>query len=151
MRRAFLFILSLLFASATLAARDMADLRQQLAQLETELNEALFRGDAAAIARIWAEDFVFIAPNGRVFTRAERLAGLRPPDPSAPQLLSTIDDLTIRSHEGVALVIVKSTWRGAVDGKSFVDAYIATHYWVREQSTWKLSVAQVTQVSQRKQ
>lgn len=133
-------------ASAALAAPPMPIAERQIRQLEQQLNDALSAIDVKTIDKIWADDFLFVNPSGRVTNKAQRMAGLKPSSPSVAPLTSTIDDIQVRVFGTSAVAIVKTTWRGTIDTKSIVDSYVATHVWRRFGAQWRLTSAHVSHV-----
>ena len=117
--------------------------QREVIAAEHRLNDALSRIDAGVIAQIWAEDFQFVFPNGKVSDKSERLAGLG--SPGTDTMISTIDDLSVRIYGNAAVAIVKSTWRGTAGGKSFATPYVATHVGIKLGNSWRLTSAQVAQ------
>ncbi len=138
------FLLSL--TPSIVVAEPMSNAEREVRRLELQLNEALSKVDVRTIDKIWANDFVFVTPAGRVANKAQRMAGLKPADPSAPALVSTLDDLQIHVYPNSAIAIVKTTWRGSIAGKAITDPYVATHVWVRSGASWRLAAAHVSQV-----
>ncbi|MDP9009781.1 MAG: nuclear transport factor 2 family protein [Pseudomonadota bacterium] len=128
------------------AGAGLPNAEREIRHLEELLNDALSTVDTKTIDRLWAEDFVFVAPSGRIANKAQRMAGLKPADSSAPPLISTLDDVQVRRYGTTAVAIVKTTWRGSMDAKSFVAPYVATHVWVRSGASWRLASAHVSQV-----
>jgi ketosteroid isomerase-like protein len=115
--------------------------------LENRLSDALARYDAATVADLWDDSFVFVFPNGHVFHKAERLAGLkRPRDAGANTLTSHNDSIEV-AYRGadMAVVIVHSAWRA--NPAEAGDRYVATHVWVRRGDNWRLVSAQVAHVT----
>lgn len=140
----------LMLATPASADRPVATAEQTIEQLERKLNDALSVVDVSTIDTIWSDDFVFVTPAGQIADKARRMAGLKPRDPSGPALVSTIDDMQIRIYGTAAVAIVKTTWRGVIDGKEIVDPYAATHVWILAGGRWKLVSAQVAHIEVRK-
>jgi ketosteroid isomerase-like protein len=138
--------LLLSIASSAMPAPLMPTAERQIRQCEQELNDALNAIDVKSIDKIWADDFLFVNPSGRVTDKQKRMAGLKPSDPATPSLMSTIDDVQVRVFGTLAVAIVKTTWRGAVDAKPVVDSYVATHVWNRSGGRWRLTSAHVSHV-----
>ena len=138
---------ALLLPVAVPAAGQNSPAQQEIATLEQRLNDALTHVDAKVISELWSDSFVFIAPNGKVSSKSERLAGLPPASSNSDALVSTIDEVSGQIVGPVAIAIVRTSWRGVAEGKSFSDPYIATHIWVKEGKTWRLRLAQVAQVA----
>src|SRR6266480_1697590 len=59
---------------------------------EAQLAEAFTRQDVATIDRLWSDDFVFTAPTGKVFTKQQRVVGMKPiPAGTEPTLINRND------------------------------------------------------------
>ncbi len=138
------FLLSL--TPSIIVAEPMSNAEREVRHLEQLLNDALSNVDVKTIDKIWANDFVFVTPAGRIANRAQRMAGLKPVDPSGPSLISTLDELQVHVYPNSVIAIVKTTWRGNIAGKSIIDPYVATHVWVRSGASWRLAAAHVSQV-----
>jgi ketosteroid isomerase-like protein len=137
------FLLLVLCSSAQAA---VPNAEREIRDLEELLNDAFNTIDAKTIDGIWSDDFVFVAPSGRIANKAQRMAGLKPAAGPKPPLVSTLNDVQIRVYGATAVVIVKSTWSGIVDAKPFADSYVATHVWARVGEGWRLVSAHVSQV-----
>ncbi|MFL5496546.1 MAG: nuclear transport factor 2 family protein [Gemmatimonadales bacterium] len=63
---------------------------RQLRQTIRQYDLALKRGDAAAVDKFWADEYIFVNPTGQRLTKAARMANLRASrttfDTVAPQL-----------------------------------------------------------------
>jgi ketosteroid isomerase-like protein len=142
-----LLILATLVVPNT-AAFAQAAMQDVIVQLEQQLTDALSHVDVPTIERLWADDFVFIAPNGREFTKPERLARLAPAQKAESSGGATAgnDKVTARVFGRAAVVIVYSTWKGNADGHDFLEHYVATHVWAKRGSRWQLVSAHVTQM-----
>jgi ketosteroid isomerase-like protein len=111
-------------ASEARAARDDD---QALRELEREWSAILTRGDAAALDRLLAEDFLGLAPDGsgRLLNKAEWLALVRA-DTSRPTYAVEQGDLTVRVYGSTALVWLMVTAKGqhGTERQRFLDVYI---------------------------
>jgi len=118
---------------------------RQLVELERQLSDALVKQDAAVLDRLWSNDLVFTFPNGKVSSKAERLAGQKPSDqPSQSSNLN--DQVKVYLYGNTAVVTVLSTWRGKAGTQEYSDQYQATHVWVKQPGRWQLVAAHVSQV-----
>lgn len=139
--------LAMILASFAAATPTVDTPDRQIRQLEQQLNDALSSVDVKTIDKIWAEDFVFVNPSGRITNKVQRMEGLKPADASTPLLTSTVDDVQLRVYGTTAVAIVKTTWRGTVDAKLIADPYVATHVWKLSGAQWQLTSAHVSQVA----
>src|SRR5438046_2137161 len=72
------FVLAQTATPKPASAAETADKAQEeIKQLEEERNQALLKGDAAAIERMTSEDYTFINQRGELRTRAEIVAGFK--------------------------------------------------------------------------
>jgi len=116
--------------------------------LENRLSDALARYDAATVAELWDDSFVFVFPNGHVSHKADRLAGLKsaPVAAGSAALTSHNDSVDVQYEDAnMAVVTVRSAWRS--NPAEAGDRYIATHVWVRRGDRWRLVSAQVAHIA----
>jgi ketosteroid isomerase-like protein len=139
----------LAFATEPAAARASNNAPPQeravLAAME-EYKQAVLDSDVAALARIWADDYTFINPQGALVTRAERLANFA----SGNTNVGVIDDereITVRVHGDAATVQNLSTLRGTFSGQPTATDLRGTFVWVRQNGRWQLVTNQLTPVA----
>lgn len=106
-----------------------------LEQMEREWVDALRRGDAEALGRIWDEKFVFTDPNGQSLSRDECLRGL------ASGALR-LDDAELRRMQvqvfgdtGVVLGYV--SLRGRAGKTSYEGEYSFVDVYSRQDGRWR--------------
>jgi len=93
---------------------------------EAQLAQAFTRQDVATIDRLWSDDFVFTAPTGKVFTKQQRLAGMKPiPAGTEPTLINRNDAVVVHVYGDTAVATVLSSWLTA--GAPVSDQFQATH------------------------
>src|SRR5687767_840595 len=63
-------------ASASASAPD-SNAKQAVLDVMEQHRQGLLKKDIATLDRIWADDFVFINPNGQMFSKAQRLANVK--------------------------------------------------------------------------
>jgi ketosteroid isomerase-like protein len=136
-------ILALLAAGCVTASNQNAD--SEIKQAEAQLADAFTRQDVARISDLWSDDFVFTFPSGKVFTKQQRLAGMKPLPPDATAtLINRNDQVVVRVYGNTAVATVLSTWKAADAATG--DQYQATHVWVKRQGRWQMVAAQVAQL-----
>ena len=110
-----------------------------------EYKQAALDSDVDALARIWANDYTFINPQGALVTRAERLANFA----SGNTNVGVIDDereITVHVHGDEAMVQNLSTLRGTFSGQPTATDLRGTFVWIRENGRWQLLTNQLTPV-----
>jgi len=150
----YLLLILLLTIAAASVARAQSENRatptqhsveKQLIELERQLSDALVKQDAKILDRLWSNDLIFTFPNGKVSTKAERLAGQKPSDQSS-QSTNTNDQVKVYLYGNTAVVTVLSTWKGKAGTQEYSDQYQATHVWAKQQRRWQLVAAHVSQL-----
>jgi hypothetical protein len=112
-----LFLVAILLLTVSAVGADPEDTALVVRRLEDELTAAFNKYDAVALDRLWAEDLIFVFPNGALAGKAERLAGLKQVPADIPQ--STNESVEVKTFGDVAVTIVVSKWPGIRDGKPF--------------------------------
>jgi uncharacterized protein (TIGR02246 family) len=101
--------------------------------------------DAAAVQRMTADDYVYVAPNGKVMDRDAILAIIK--DPSY--------EIVIGAHTEVAVVrlapdvtLVRHHWRGqgTIRGHEFNDDHQCVMVWVHTEGRWRVRYEQASPV-----
>ena len=126
-------------------APSQTSVERQLIELERQLSDALVKEDAAVLDRLWSNDLVFTFPNGKLSSKAQRLASQKPSDQPS-QSTNMNDQVKVYLYDNTAVVTVLSTWRGKAGAQEYSDQYQATHVWVKQQGRWQLVAAHVSQV-----
>ena len=119
----------------------------QLIELERQLSAALVREDAAVLDRLWSNDLVFTFPDGKVSTKAQRLAAQKSAAPSSQSESDTTnDEVKVYLYRNTAVVTVRSTWSGKANNQAYRSQFQATHVWAKQQGRWQLVAAHVSPV-----
>jgi len=109
-------------------------------------DDALRRGDSAAVEKFWAAEYVFINPRGEVVTRAGRLANLRARRTALDSLAHAPQEEQIKVYGDVALYTTLLTLRGRYGGKAQQGQFRASVVWVRRGGRWQQAASQMTPV-----
>jgi len=138
-------MLALLAAGCVATTQQNAE--SEIMNAEAQLADAFTRQDVTKIDQLWSDDFVFTAPNGKVFTKQQRLAGMKPlPADATPTLINHNDQVVVRVYGNSAVATVLSSWQAA--NAATGDQYQATHFWVKQGGRWRMVAAQVAQRKQ---
>jgi ketosteroid isomerase-like protein len=119
------------------ATADLEELAQAWAAAE-------LRGDAAALDRILADDFVGIGPRGFLVTKAQWLArfgagGLR-------YDTFVFDELRVRFHGEAAIVTGRQTQTGSFQRQDVQAQLRAMLVFVRQRGAWQLAGLQLSPI-----
>ena len=131
-------------AAASVSGNAPAQERAVLAAMAS-YKQAVLDSDVEALARIWADDYTFINPQGVLVTRAERLANFA----SGNTNVGVIDDereITVHVHGDGAMVQNLSTLRGTFSGQPTATDLRGTFVWIRVKGSWQLLTNQLTPV-----
>ena len=118
---------------------------QEVTKANDELDDATSRNDAAALSRIYADDYVFVAYNGTVHTKEDQVRAVRS---GVLRFTSyTVIERTTRIYGAIAVTVLRRKQAATVRGEPRPDDVRATRVWVKRNGTWQLVSAQVTPVS----
>ena len=123
--------------------RDAAVVKQ-IEQLEEARNQAILKGDAAAIERMTADDYTFVTLKGELRTKAEIVKGFS--SGAFKYQSRTISDLNIRVYGDTAVVTGRSVQKGIENGKDYSGDYWFTRVYVKQNGAWMTVALQTTMV-----
>ena len=105
-------------------------------RLDQERIQAQIHADAAALDRIYADDFIGIGPSGTVRTKPQVLADFTSHDLSFQSI--TTDEVRIRVYGNTVVETGRTTTIGQDKGKVVPRDNRFTRVWVRRQGRWRL-------------
>jgi uncharacterized protein (TIGR02246 family) len=119
------------------ARRDQRrSVEQAIRQLDSERIQAQVGADAAALDRIYADDFIGIGPSGTVRTKAQVISDFTSGDLKFQSI--TTDDVRVRVYGNTAVETGRSTMNGQDRGKAVPRDNRFTRVWVKQQRRWRL-------------
>lgn len=122
-----------------------AKAEQQLLELNQKWADAINKGDAAALDRLFADDIVVTAGNGTIRDKAGEIkdaAGATDPEFNWTQPFAT-EDLRVRVYQDAAVVTGRAKWGFKYKGQEANNERRYTHTYVKLNGEWKI-VAQQT-------
>ena len=109
---------------------------QKIRKLDEERIQAQIHADAAALDRIYADDFIGIGPSGTVRTKPQVLADFTSHDLNFQSI--TTDEVRIRVYGNTVVETGRSTMVGQDKGKVVPRDNRFTRVWVKRQGRWRL-------------
>ena len=121
-----------------------ASAEQAVRQLFDELVTAYAKNDAAAPARILADDFTFTNPFGEVMTKEQRIGEIKPGGIMFDSY--SVDDVNVRVYGDTAVVTNQATLAGKRGDQVISGQYRVTSVFVKKGDRWQVVAAQSTRV-----
>jgi len=119
------------------AGRDPKTVVEQvIRKLDNERIQAQIHADAAALERIYAEDFIGVGPSGTVRTKPQVISDFTSGDLKFKSI--TTDGVRVRVYGDAAVETGCSTMDGQDKGKSVPHDTRFTRVWVKQQGRWRL-------------
>ena len=109
---------------------------QAIRQLDNERIQAQIHADAAALDRIYADDFIGIGPSGTVRAKPQVLSDFTSGDLKFQSI--TTDDVQVRVYGNTAVETGRSTMNGQDGSKIVPRDNRFTRVWVKQQGCWRL-------------
>ena len=135
-------IMALTAASIALGQKQSArreqrrSVEQAIRQLDNERIQAQIGADAAALDRIYADDFIGVGPSGTVRTKAQVLSDFTSGNLKFQSI--TTDEVQVRVYGNTAVETGLSTMIGQDRGKAVPRDNRFTRVWVKQQGRWRL-------------
>jgi uncharacterized protein (TIGR02246 family) len=119
------------------AAKDPRKIVEQaIRKLDNERIQAQIHADAAALERIYAEDFIGVGPSGTVRTKPQVIADFTSGNLRFQSI--TTDDVRVRVYGNAAVETGLSTMNGQDKGKAVPHDTRFTRVWVKQRGRWRL-------------
>ena len=132
----FAFLAGLVTGCVSPASGIKSDPIMALGQLDRERIQAQMGADAAALDRLYAEEFVGIGPSGTVRTMAQVIADFTSGSLRFQSI--TTDEVRWRVYGDTAVETGRSTMVGQDRGKAVPRDNRFTRVWVERQHRWQL-------------
>lgn len=145
-------VLLLAFASSAAAQatdKPNADVAKAVMQMEQDMSAALTKPDADAAAKMVADSFYVVNPDGSTQTKAEFVADLK----SGKLKLESnkLDDMKVQAADAeMAVVTYRSTDKGTFDGHDISGQYRWLDVVAKRGGTWQFITSQGTRLEQAK-
>ena len=128
---------SITFGQKQCERRDsQRSVEQAIRQLDNERIQAQIGADAAALDRIYADDFIGVGPSGTVRTKAQVISDFTSGDLKFQSI--TTDEVQVRVYENTAVETGLSTMVGQDKGKAVPRDTRFTRVWVKQEGRWRL-------------
>src|SRR6184192_899079 len=119
------------------AIRDPKQIVEQvIKKLDNERIQAQVHADAAALERIYADDFIGVGPSGTVRTKPQVISDFTSGDLRFQSI--TTDDVRVRLYGNAAVETGHSTMIGQDKGQTVPRDTRFTRVWVKQQGRWRL-------------
>ena len=109
---------------------------EAIRRLDQDRIQGQIHADAAALNRIYADDFIGIGPSGTVRTKPQVLADFTAHDLNFQSI--TTDEVRIRVYGNTAVETGRSTMVGQDKGRVVPRDNRFTRVWVRRQGRWRI-------------
>lgn len=133
--------------SAAPAPVNMAAAEAEIKKMLTDVSTAMTKNDSEAADKMYADNYMFIGPDGAISTKAERMAAMKSGDTKIETL--TFEDTSVRVNpEGNGAVsISKVTVKGKNMGKPADGVHRVSYTWTKTKDGWKIANTQVTVIA----
>jgi ketosteroid isomerase-like protein len=128
-------------------AADSAAIETEIKKAVSDMAATLQKNDAAAMEKLYTDNYMFVGPDGSTVTAAQRVASMKSGDTKYDSI--TYDEVSVRSNpEGNgAISISRATVKGKNLGKAVDGQYRVTHVWSKTKDGWRLASGQTTAIT----
>lgn len=111
--------------------------------------DAMVRGDAAALERLFHDELIVTSGNGSVRGKAGELKDAGP-SPDIKTYFFNTEDVRVRVYDSAAVVTGHARWRINYKGRDADHERRYTCVYVREKGRWRMAALQVTRLPERR-
>jgi ketosteroid isomerase-like protein len=140
MKLLFAIVALLLPAASATPGQTSGKTEQELLKANQAYDDALVRGDVAALDRLYSDEFVYTTPDGEVRDKARQLAFTGSGDLRLESGRS--DDVKVRVYGDTAVMTGRFTAKGKFKDRVIDIRERYTAVWVRRRGTWRLVAEQ---------
>lgn len=121
-------------------------IEQQIRLLNRAWSDAITKGDAAALDRLFADDVIVTAGNGQTRNKAEEIKDAAgSPDPEFVWVNPfTTEDVRVKVYEDAAVVTGLAKWGFKYKGRQSNQERRYTHLYVKQKEQWRIVAQQVS-------
>jgi|SRR6185369_7053917 ketosteroid isomerase-like protein len=109
---------------------------QVIRKLDNQRIQAQIHADAAALQRIYADDFIGVGPSGTVRTKPQVISDFTSGDLRFQSI--TTDEVQVRVYGNAAVETGRSTMNGQDKGNAVPHDTRFTRVWIKQQGRWRL-------------
>lgn len=119
---------------------------EEFARLETAWNQAHITGDAAALDRLWSEDFEVAVPRMPIMSKSEALAFARSGRMRFERYETS--DTRVRFYGDAAVVTGRLQRTRTINGKQLNDDWRFTKVYARQNGQWRVVAFHASEAAQ---
>jgi hypothetical protein len=137
----FLLVSMSCWGRGALQNQSVEQAERELRQLERSLIVAIQRKDTEKLNRIWADEYLGTAPDGRVVSKADLISAVT----AGALVLESleVDDLRVRLFDDVAVMTGHAVVKANVDNEDYSGSYRGTGIFIKRQGRWEVIGVQV--------
>ena len=122
---------------------------QKIRALDRIWTDAINKGDAPALDRLFADDMIVTAGNGGIRNKASEIkdaaGGGGAPDPDFVWTLPfTTEDVRVRIYKDAAVVTGRAKWGFKYKGQESIHDKRYTHLYVKQAGQWRIVAQQIS-------
>ena len=121
--------------SSPTVERELRLLNQQAAEMQV-------KNDAAAAARLLADEYIFLQADGAITNKVQNVAGIGSPDFKCQSMKT--EDVQVKVYGDVALVYGRAIMEATIKGKPIGGEFLYSDVWVKRAGRWQTVHSQAT-------
>jgi uncharacterized protein (TIGR02246 family) len=132
--------------AATAATASTENAEQAIRQLVNERDQAIQRGDVAALDRLYADDYITTSASGVVRTKAQVIEDFKSGGLKIESIAS--DEINVRANGDTAIVTGRMITKGQDRGRDVSGQNRFTQVYLRRNGRWQIAAFHYSRVGQ---
>ncbi len=145
MMKRIVIVLAFVVAASALALGQGGNVEQSIKALDEQVRQAALKGDLAAFAKLYADDYIATNILGVTSTKAQVLENFKSGKLKFEAI--EISDMKVRVYGDTALVITTANVKGRFGATDISGQYRGVRVWVKRQGQWQSVLFQGTRVA----
>lgn len=146
MKRIIILTIALLLTAATSAA-GQTKLEQEFIERQRAQDEAEAKRDIAALDRIFADDFIYVAANGAIYDKKKFIDEIKADTDTSALPKLEYENFRVRIYGKTAMVnYVLVVSAGDKEGKDTVSRFRMSVLWLKQKGAWRIANFHSTRV-----
>lgn len=126
---------------------DTASIETEIKKLVSEAAVSMSKNDAAAFEKATVDTYKFISPDGRISTKAERVASMRSGDTKYESVVYDDVSVNVNPYGTGAIVTGRATVKGVNMGQKVDGQFRITQIWRKSDGGWKMAHGHATAIA----
>ena len=139
------FICPLALGQRSRQSVQVSEAEQKIVSAERQWADAITKGDATTLDRLFADDIVVTSGSGEIRDKAGEIKDAAASDPNFVWVRPfTVEDVRVKTYKDAAVVTGLAKWAFKYNGQEVSQERRYTHMYVKQKGQWRMVAQQMS-------